>query len=185
MAQDKTRLVWMDLEMTGLDPQRDVIIEIATVITDSSLAVVADGPNLVIHQSEQALSVMNAWNVQHHTESGLIDLVRQSKLGVQEAEEKSLAFIREYVPEGVSPLCGNTICQDRRFLRRYMPKLDAWLHYRYIDVSTVKELARRWQPQMAAGFRKSDGHRARDDIYESINELRYYREYFLKGYEHE
>lgn len=175
MPVDLGHLVWIDLEMTGLDPGRDRILEIATLVTDKELAVVATGPELVIRQSEEVLAKMDAWNVEHHTRSGLIGRVHESMVTEQEAEEVTLAFLRRHVPEKTSPMCGNSICQDRRFLARYMPELEAYFHYRQVDVSTFKELARRWAPEVAQSLHKESAHRALADIEESVAELRHYR----------
>lgn len=177
---DLPPLVWMDLEMTGLDPEENVIIEIATLVTDGELSVVAEGPVLAVHQSEAELGKMDEWNRTHHGESGLVDRVRASTVDTAEAERRTLAFLAEHVPAGVSPLCGNSVHQDRRFLRRHMPALDAWLHYRIVDVSTLKELARRWYPAAAESFVKREAHLALDDIRESIEELRHYRRTILR-----
>ncbi len=166
--------------MTGLDPQGDRIIEIATIITDAHLNVLEEGPVLAIHQSEAVLAGMDEWNTRTHGDSGLLERVRASTLSELDAEAVTLEFIEKYVPSGASPICGNSICQDRRFLARLMPKLEAYFHYRNLDVSTLKELARRWAPQVAAGLKKNGSHQALDDIRESINELRYYRKHFLK-----
>ena len=174
-------LVWMDLEMTGLDPERDAIIELATLITDAELNLVAQGPVIAVHQDEATLALMDDWNVRTHGESGLTERVRSSTISLAEAEATTLAFIEQHVPENSAPLCGNSIWQDRRFLARYMPTLEAYLHYRLIDVSTIKELARRWSPTVYAGFTKQGAHTALADIEESIAELRYYREHFIKG----
>ena len=169
-------LVWIDLEMTGLAPERERIIEAAALVTDSELNVIAEGPNLVIHQSDELLAAMDEWNTKHHGESGLTERVRASTLSEAEAEEQLLAFLEEHCEVGQSPLCGNSVHQDRRFLHRYMPKVDAFLHYRLIDVSTVKELCRRWCPEAYAKRpNKVGNHRALDDIRESLEELRYYR----------
>ena len=175
MTVSKNNLVWMDLEMTGLDPEREHIIEIATIITDGELNIVAEGPSLVVHQSDDLLNAMDAWNTSHHGASGLTARVKASQLTLAEAEQQTLDFIHQYVPASTSPLCGNSIHQDRRFLVRYMPKLEAYLHYRNIDVSTVKELARRWYPACKAPEKKAE-HLALADIRESIQELRWYRE---------
>lgn len=180
MAQDAQHLIWIDLEMTGLDPDTDLIIEIATVITDKDLNILAEGPALAVHQPDAALLAMDDWNQKHHGESGLIDRVRASKISAVEAEALTIAFLQDWVPENVSPMCGNTIGQDRRFLVRYMPKLEAYFHYRSIDVSTLKELAARWAPALKDGFKKETRHEALADILESIEELRYYREHFIK-----
>ena len=170
-------IVWMDLEMTGLDPERDRILEIATVITDADLNVVEEGPDIVVHQPDEVLSRMDDWNVQHHGESGLTEKVRFSSISEMEAEKLTLKFISNYVDERVAPLAGNSIHQDRRFISRYMRKLDAYLHYRLIDVSSVKELARRWYPDIyEQAPEKKNAHRALDDVYESIKELQWFRE---------
>lgn len=180
MTQDPRNLVWIDLEMTGLDPDTDHIIEIATIITDGQLNMLAEGPVLAIRQPEEYLEAMDEWNQHHHGQSGLVDRVRESETDERVAEWQTLEFIRRYVPQNSSPLCGNSICQDRRFLYRYMPELERFLHYRNLDVSTLKELARRWAPNIADGVSKRATHRALDDIRESIEELRYYRQHFLK-----
>lgn len=173
------RLVWIDLEMTGLDPDVDRIIEIATIVTDQQLNIIAEGPVLAVHQSAQQLALMDDWNVRTHTGSGLLQRVEQSTIDDAEAEAQTLAFLAEYVAPGSSPLCGNSIGQDRRFLVRYMPKLEAFMHYRNLDVSTVKQLAKYWAPAVAAGLKKQGAHTALADIRESIEELRYYREHFF------
>jgi len=169
-------LIWIDLEMTGLSPEEDLIIEIATVVTDSQLNVVADGPELAVHQPESALQRMDEWNQRQHGGSGLIGRVRASRIATAEAERLTLEFLAAHVPAGASPMCGNSICQDRRFLARHMPALERHFHYRNLDVSTLKELARRWYPGVAAVLTKQSAHLARADIYESIAELRFYRE---------
>ena len=180
MAQDTQHLIWIDLEMTGLDPDSDLIIEIATVITDKDLNVLAQGPVLAVHQSDAALAAMDDWNQKHHGQSGLIDRVKASTIDDAEAERLTIEFLKDWVPANTSPICGNSIGQDRRFLYRYMPKLEAYFHYRNIDVSTLKELAARWAPAVKDGFNKESTHQALDDILESIAELRYYREHFIK-----
>lgn len=180
MAQDKDNLIWIDLEMTGLDPDNDLIIEIATVVTDKNLNILAEGPVMAVHQSDAALAAMDEWNQQHHGQSGLIQRVKDSDIDAAEAERRTLDFLQQWLPARASPMCGNSICQDRRFLYRYMPKLEAFFHYRNLDVSTVKELAARWAPQIKDGFNKQASHKALDDIIESIDELRYYRETFFK-----
>lgn len=169
-------LIWIDLEMTGLDTQTDRIIEIATVVTDSQLNVLAEGPMLAIHQSDATLAAMDDWNRKQHGGSGLAARVRASDLDEREAEMRTLAFLSQYVPPGKSPMCGNSICQDRRFLARCMPDLEGYFHYRNLDVSTLKELARRWYPERIKGFNKSSTHLALQDIHDSIEELRFYRE---------
>ena len=173
-------LIWMDLEMTGLDPETDLIIEMATIVTDSDLNELAQGPVLAIATPEDALVAMDEWNQTHHSASGLLDRVRKSEVSMVEAEAQTLAFIEQYVERDAAPLCGNSIWQDRRFLTRYMKTLEAYLHYRIIDVSSIKELARRWRPDLMAGLTKQGTHTALADIRESIDELRYYRDHFLK-----
>ena len=174
------RLVWMDLEMTGLDAETDVILEIAAVVTDGDLEVVAEGPTLAVHRDEATLAAMDRWNTEHHTASGLVERVRRSEVSETEAEAVTLAFVERHCARQSAPLCGNSVWQDRRFLVRYMPVLNAYLHYRIVDVSTVKELARRWHPQLLDAFKKKNTHRALDDIRESIAELKLYRERFFK-----
>jgi len=180
MAQDSQHLIWIDLEMTGLNPDSDLIIEIATVVTDKDLNILAQGPVLAVHQSDEALAAMDDWNQKHHGQSGLIDRVKASTIKEAEAERLTIEFLKQWVPENTSPICGNSIGQDRRFLYRYMPKLEAYFHYRNIDVSTLKELAARWAPEIKNGFNKESTHQALDDIIESIEELRYYREHFIR-----
>lgn len=180
MAVDKNNLIWIDLEMTGLDPQRDRIIEIATIVTDSGLDILARGPVLAIHQPDTVLAGMDEWNTSHHTASGLVERVRASTVSEAGAEQATLAFLRQWVPAGASPMCGNSICQDRRFLARLMPGLESYFHYRNLDVSSLKELALRWAPEVAEGFSKKNSHLALEDIQESIEELRYYRSRLLK-----
>ena len=180
MAQDPQHLIWVDLEMTGLNPDTDLIIEIATVVTDKDLNILAQGPVLAVHQPDTALAAMDDWNQKHHGGSGLIDRVKASTINEAEAERLTIEFLGQWVPENTSPICGNSIGQDRRFLYRYMPKLEAYFHYRNIDVSTLKELAARWAPEVKNGFNKESTHQALDDIIESIEELRYYREHFIK-----
>lgn len=179
MAVDAGNLIWIDLEMTGLVPERHRIIEIATVITNSQLDVLAEGPVLAIHQADEELAAMDEWNTNQHGQSGLTQRVRESTMDEAGAESRTLDFLRQWVPEGESPMCGNSICQDRRFMARSMPRLERYFHYRHLDVSTVKILCQRWAPQVAEGFDKESGHRALDDIHDSIDELRYYRKYFL------
>lgn len=174
------RLIWIDLEMTGLDTDRDHIIEIATIVTDDQLNILAEGPVLAIHQPDEILLAMDDWNTRQHGQSGLLDRVRGSQLTTADAEQLTLQFLQQWVNPKVSPMCGNTICQDRRFMHRLMPQLEQYFHYRHIDVSTIKELARRWRPQLAAGLHKKATHLALDDIRESINELAYYREHFIQ-----
>ncbi|MDE2259448.1 MAG: oligoribonuclease [Betaproteobacteria bacterium] len=180
MAQDKNLLIWIDMEMTGLDPSRDRIIEVAIVITDNRLEAVAEAPVMVIHQTDAVLDGMDSWNKGTHARSGLIDKVKASALDELKAEELLLAFLKEHVPAGESPMCGNSICQDRRFLANYMPGLERYFHYRNLDVSTLKELSRRWKPEIYGAFKKSGKHEALADIQESIAELKHYREYFIK-----
>ena len=180
MAQNPNNLIWIDLEMTGLDTQRDAIIEIATVVTDSELNTVAEGPMLAIHQSDEILNGMDDWNTRQHGKSGLTERVRKSTLTEAEAERQTIEFLRQHVPANTSPMCGNSICQDRRFLARCMPELEAFFHYRNLDVSSIKELAKRWAPDILKGITKQSTHLALDDIRDSINELRYYREHLFK-----
>ncbi|WP_339486894.1 oligoribonuclease [Pseudomonas sp. EL_65y_Pfl2_R95] len=179
--QSANNLIWIDLEMTGLDPERDVIIEMATIVTDTELNVLAEGPVIAVHQTDEALAGMDEWNTRTHGESGLTQRVRDSKVSQAEAEAQTIAFLEQWVPKGKSPICGNSIGQDRRFLYRYMPTLEEYFHYRYLDVSTLKILADRWAPQIKEGFVKKGTHQALDDIRESIAELQYYREHFLKA----
>jgi len=180
MQQNPQNLIWIDLEMTGLDPDNDVIIEMATIVTDSDLNVLAEGPVIAVHQSDALLTGMDEWNTRTHGESGLTQRVRESTIDQATAEALTLAFLEQWVPRGASPICGNSIGQDRRFLYRYMPALEAFFHYRYLDVSTLKILAGLWAPQVKEGFQKRGTHQALDDIRESIAELKYYREHFLK-----
>lgn len=180
MAQDPNALIWIDMEMSGLNPETDRVLEIAIVVTDSQLNVVAEAPVLVIHQPDTVLDAMDNWNKSTHKKSGLIDKVRAATLTEAEAEAQMTAFLAQYVPSGVSPLCGNSVHQDRRFLVRYLPRLDAYCHYRLIDVSTLKELARRWKPEVIGGLVKHGKHEALADIHESIEELRYYRAQIMK-----
>ncbi|MBX6419955.1 MAG: oligoribonuclease [Nevskia sp.] len=180
MKPDPNNLIWIDLEMTGLVPETHRIIEIATLVTDSALNVLAEGPVLAVHQPEAELAKMDEWNVRQHGKSGLVSRVRASRIGEAEAEARTLEFLAHWVPAGQSPMCGNSICQDRRFLARWMPRLEAYFHYRNLDVSTLKELCQRWAPEIAKGFSKESKHLALDDIRDSIAELRYYRERFLR-----
>jgi oligoribonuclease len=179
--QSESNLVWMDLEMTGLDPDRDTILEIATLVSNSELETVAEGPVLVIHQPAHVLDRMDAWNREHHGASGLTQRVLASTLSMAEAEQQVLGFVKTYCPERISPLCGNSICQDRRFLARYMPGFEAYLHYRNLDVSTLKELVRRWYPSGPTPPEKKHAHLALDDIRESIEELRFYRRHYFRS----
>ena len=178
--QNENNLIWIDLEMTGLDPDNDVIIEIATLITDADLNILAEGPTYAVHQPDSILDTMDEWNTNQHGKSGLTQRVRDSKISPAQAEAETIAFLEKWVPKGKSPICGNSICQDRRFLVRGMPKLEAYFHYRNLDVSTVKELARRWRPDVLAGVKKSSAHLALDDIKDSIAELQHYRDTFFK-----
>jgi len=173
-------LIWIDLEMTGLVPETDVIIEIATLVTDSELNILAEGPTMAVHQSDVILGGMDEWNTKQHGKSGLTQRVKDSSINTAEAEQATIAFLEKWVPKNKSPICGNSICQDRRFLARHMPKLEAYFHYRNLDVSTLKELARRWRPELMKGFAKQATHLALDDIRESIDELKYYREHFIR-----
>lgn len=181
MAQDANRLVWLDMEMTGLDPERERIIELAMIVTDNELNVIAESPEWAVHQPEPVLAAMDEWNQKTHGASGLVERVRASTLDEAAVEAAALAFMAEYVPARTSPMCGNSIGQDRRFMVRYMPKLEDFFHYRSIDVSTVKELCRRWQPEIAKGMVKKGAHTALSDIRESIAELQYYRQHFIRG----
>jgi len=180
MPQDPDRLIWIDMEMTGLKPDTDRIIEVALVVTDGDLNTVAEGPVWVVHQSAAVLGGMDAWNQGTHGRSGLIDKVKAATLDEAAVEVQALEFLREHVPAKASPMCGNSICQDRRFLARWMPALEDWFHYRNLDVSTLKELCRRWQPELMKGVAKEGKHEALADVYESIAELRYYREQFIR-----
>ena len=180
MAQDQNNLVWVDMEMTGLEPDRDRIIEVAMVVTDAQLNVVAEGPVIAVHQSDAVLDAMDEWNKNTHGRSGLIDRVRASAIGEEAAVKTYLEWLQQYVPTKTTPMCGNTICQDRRFMARWMPQLEAWFHYRNLDVSTLKELARRWHPEVFKGVQKRGAHTALADIIESIEELKHYRNTFLK-----
>ena len=180
MPQDATRLIWIDLEMTGLKPDSDRVIEVAMVVTDVTLATVAESPVWALHQDDAVLDAMDSWNKGTHGRSGLIERVRASTFSEREVEAEALAFLVEHVPPRVSPMCGNSICQDRRFLARWMPALEEHFHYRNLDVSTLKELCKRWRPEVARGFDKDTKHTALADVYESIDELKYYREHFLR-----
>jgi len=178
--QNASNLVWVDMEMTGLDPDGDVVIEIATIVTDTDLNTLAEGPVIAVHQSDERLAGMDEWNTTHHTRSGLVDRVKASQYDEQQTAVETMAFLEQWVPSGASPMCGNTICQDRRFMARHLPELEAYFHYRNLDVSTLKILMQRWRPELESGFTKTGTHLALDDIRESINEMRYYREHFLR-----
>lgn len=179
MTLNANNLIWIDLEMTGLDTDNDAIIEIATIVTDAELNILAEGPMLAIHQADEKLAGMDEWNTNQHGKSGLTERVRASGIDEAQAERETIAFLAQYVPAKASPMCGNSICQDRRFMARCMPELEAFFHYRNLDVSTLKELALRWKPEVAKGFNKESSHLAMDDIKDSINELRYYREHLF------
>lgn len=180
-ATSNDPLIWVDMEMSGLKPDSDRILEIAMIVTDAQLNVIATAPVWVVHQEDGVLNSMDAWNKGTHTKSGLVDKVKASPLSELEVEEQCIAFLKQYVKANIAPMCGNTICQDRRFMARYMPKLEAYFHYRNVDVSTIKELCKRWQPNLVKGFEKQQAHTALADILESIEELRYYREHFFKS----
>jgi oligoribonuclease len=180
MAADQNNLLWVDMEMSGLNPDTDKVLEVAIVVTDSNLNTVAEAPVLVVHQSDAVLDAMDSWNKSTHAKSGLIERVKASTLNESEVEDRLIAFLQQYVPAAVSPMCGNSVHQDRRFMVRHLPKLEAFFHYRNLDVSTLKELMKRWKPELAAGLTKHGKHEALADIYESIDELKYYREHFLK-----
>lgn len=180
MANANDNLIWLDMEMSGLSPDTDRILELAAVVTDAELNVIAESPVIVVHQSDAVLDGMDAWNKGTHGRSGLIEKVKASTTGEAVASEQMLSFLKQHVPASKSPMCGNSICQDRRFMARYMPELEKYFHYRNLDVSTFKELARRWKPEIYSGFKKASRHEALADIYESIDELKYYREHFIK-----
>ena len=180
MTDTDKNLIWIDLEMTGLSPERDVIIEIATIVTDCQLNILAEGPMLAISQTRGIMNAMDEWNTNQHGKSGLTARVLSSLVSTRQAEQNTLDFLESWVPQGKSPMCGNSICQDRRFLARYMPRLEAYFHYRNLDVSTLKELANRWRPDLAGGFQKNSAHLALDDIKDSIEELKYYRRQFIQ-----
>ncbi len=179
-VQNPDNLIWLDMEMSGLLPDSDRILELAVVVTDAQLNVLAESPVIVVHQEDAVLDAMDAWNQSTHKRSGLIDKVKASRVDEAAAQQQMIQFLQQYVPAGKSPMCGNSICQDRRFMARYMPELEAFFHYRNLDVSVFKELARRWKPAVYSGFKKASKHEALADIYESIDELKYYREHFIK-----
>lgn len=180
MKQDNQNLIWIDLEMTGLDPAKERIIEIATIVTDKDLNILAEGPVLAVHQPDELLHKMSDWCVKTHTANGLVQRVQQSKLSERAAELQTLDFLKQWVPKGASPICGNSVPQDKRFLYQYMPELAEYFHYRHLDVSTLKELVRRWKPELLKQFSKKNTHLALDDIKESIEELKFYRSHFIK-----
>jgi oligoribonuclease len=179
MAADSNNLIWVDMEMSGLDPTIERVLEVAIVITDTQLNTVAEGPVIVVHQPAAVLDAMDAWNKSTHAKSGLIERVKASRLTEADADAQLVEFLKQHVPAGVSPLCGNSVHQDRRFMVKYLPAFEAYFHYRNLDVSTLKELMRRWKPELAAGMTKHGRHEALADVYESIDELKYYREHFL------
>lgn len=181
MPQDPNALIWIDLEMTGLDTDNDKIIEVATIVTDSDLKIIAEGPVLAVHQSDTLLNGMDEWNTKTHGKTGLTERVKVSTTTESEAEQQTIEFLEQFIAKGKSPMCGNSICQDRRFLARTMPTLEAFFHYRNLDVSSIKEIAKRWKPGILPGFSKKNSHKALDDILESIEELKYYREHFIVG----
>jgi len=180
MAADPNNLIWVDMEMSGLNPDTDKVLEIAIVVTDTHLNTIAEGPVLVVRQPDAVLDAMDSWNRSAHAKSGLVDRVKASTLQEAVVEDRLIAFLQQHVPSGVSPMCGNSVHQDRRFMVRYLPRLETYFHYRNLDVSTLKELVKRWRPALLAGFAKHGKHEALADIYESIEELKYYREHFLK-----
>jgi oligoribonuclease len=178
---DENNLVWVDMEMSGLNPDTDRVLEVAVVVTDSQLAVLAEGPVVVVHQGERVLGAMDSWNTATHARSGLTERVRASRIDEAQAQAQVIGFLLAFVPAGKSPMCGNSICQDRRFMARWLPQLEAYFHYRNVDVSTLKELARRWKPEVFRSFEKKSRHEALADIYESIDEMRHYRQYFIQA----
>ncbi len=179
MGQNANNLIWIDLEMTGLDTQNDLIIEIATIVTDAELNILAEGPMIAVHQADSVMAGMDDWNTKQHGGSGLTERVKQSQYNEKQAEQETIDFLRQYVPAKASPMCGNSICQDRRFLARCMPELEAFFHYRNLDVSSIKELVKRWKPSISSGLTKQSSHLAMDDVKDSINELIYYRTHFI------
>lgn len=179
MSQDPNNLIWIDLEMTGLNPEADRIIEVATIVTDSQLNVLAEGPVIAVHQADEIMNSMDEWNTRTHGKTGLTERVKKSRTVENEAEQQTIDFLKQYIGKNQSPMCGNSICQDRRFLARYMPELEAWFHYRNLDVSSIKELIKRWKPELLGGYSKKNTHQAMDDIRESIEELQYYRKHFI------
>jgi oligoribonuclease len=181
VPQDPNNLIWIDLEMTGLNPEADRIIEVATIVTDSQLNILAEGPVIAVHQADEIMNSMDEWNTRTHGKTGLTERVKNSRTVENEAEKQTIDFLKQYVGKNQSPMCGNSICQDRRFLARYMPELEAWFHYRNLDVSSIKELAKRWKPEILSGYSKKNTHQAMDDIRESIEELQYYRKHFMQG----
>jgi len=180
VPQDPNNLIWIDLEMTGLNPEADRIIEVATIVTDSQLNILAEGPVIAVHQADEIMNSMDEWNTRTHGKTGLTERVKNSRTVENEAEKQTIDFLKQYIGKNQSPMCGNSICQDRRFLARYMPELEAWFHYRNLDVSSIKELAKRWKPEILGGYSKKNTHQAMDDIRESIEELQYYRKHFLQ-----
>jgi len=179
VSQDPNNLIWIDLEMTGLNPEADRIIEVATIVTDSQLKVLGEGPVIAVHQADEIMNSMDEWNTRTHGKTGLTERVKKSRTVENEAEQQTIDFLKQYVGKNQSPMCGNSICQDRRFLARYMPELEAWFHYRNLDVSSIKELIKRWKPELLSGYSKKNTHQAMDDIRESIEELQYYRKHFI------